>query len=291
MILNNCPICSCKKKKLIWYNKIRVGKDKFSREKRKIYECALCSVRYLQRVNLSLRDNSIFRKIYDGDNSIKKYHAFNKPRELRKLKFISQYVSFKNKKILETNCGAASILDYLRKNNKVTAGQDSIIYKNFVKKKHLFFENFKQIKKSKIKFDIILSLAELEHTYDPIKFIKDLVSFLSKNGKIVIRIPNYNNIYHLFLGEIFDKYDFRESHNFYFCEKSLNFLFKKANLNVIKKIGYNEYDTNHFIDFLKNFKRVKGNTSNIVKKKNDRKIIKNINNSLISTSFLYILKK
>ena len=134
---------------------------------------------------------------------LKKYYQFNKPRELKKLNFIEKYISFKNKKILESNCGAAVILDELKKKSKLTAGIDSIIYKKHVEKKHIFFPSIDHLKKSNFKFDIILSLGEIEHQTNVYSFIKKLKNKLSKKGKIVFRIPNYDNIYRFFINKIF----------------------------------------------------------------------------------------
>ena len=48
-----------------------------------------------------------------------------------------------------------------------------------------------KIIKNKKKFDIIFSLSEIEHKFDPQLFIKNLKKILSKNGLIIFRIPNF----------------------------------------------------------------------------------------------------
>ena len=77
-----------------------------------------------------------------------------------------------------------------------------------------------------MKFDIIFSLSEIEHKFDPISFLRKLKKVLAANGIIIIRIPNFNNVYMKLLGKSFFKYDYRISHNFYFSEKNLDLLFK-----------------------------------------------------------------
>ena len=291
MKIIKCKLCGSKKSDLIWNNKIRSGKKKFSNKNFKIYKCQNCNVKFLEKFNKKLLDNSIFRKKFDGANTIKKYHSFNKPRELKKIKFIEKFISFKKKDVLETNCGAASVLDYIKKKAKITVGQDNKIYKPHVTKKHKFYFNINDIKKTNIKFDIILSLGELEHRDDPVRFVKDLAKVLKKNGKIIFRIPNYYNIYYFFLGSDFQKYDFRESHNFYFCEKSIYHLFKKSKLKIKLKKGFNEYNINHFIHFLKTRKRVETKHKNLINNKNSKYIQSQINENLLSTSFIYIISK
>ncbi len=250
-----CPLCGSNKNTLIWNNKLRSGKNIWTKKKHKIYKCNSCSLGFLEKRDDLLEDNSIFRKLYDGSNSIKKYLSFNRPRELHKLYKIKKLLSFKNKSILESNCGAASILDLLKNESKFTAGLDDKIYKKHVEKKHIFFSNLKQLNQSKIKFDIILSLAEIEHKKNPISFVRLLIKNLKKGGLIIFRIPNYQNIYKLLGGEYFLKYDFRLSHNFYFDQISADYFFKKLKLKIVKKNGFQEYDANHLFTFANTLKR------------------------------------
>lgn len=284
-----CPICRSNHSQLIWNDKIRSGKNIWSKKKHKIYKCDNCSLGYLEKIHDKLEDNCIFRKVFDGSNSINKYLSFNKPRELKKLQKIKKFVNFKNKSILESNCGAASILDFLKKETKFTAGLDNRIYKYHVEKKHVFFSSLNELNKSKKKFDIILSLAEIEHKKNPIYFINKLLKNLKNNGVIIFRIPNYDNIYKHLGGNNFLKYDFRLSHNFYFNEKSADYMFKKLKLKIVSKVGLQEYNVNHLITFLKNFKRTKK-----IEKVFTEKILnileKNIENNFVATSMLYIVR-
>lgn len=285
----NCPICKSKKKKLIWNNPIRSGKNIWTKKKQKIFWCQNCDLRYKKNFDLNLLDNKIFRKLYDGSNTVSKYKSFNKPREKFKLNKIKKIIKFNNKVVLESNCGAATNLDYLKNITKQTVGLDSKIYEKHVTKNHKFFDSIYKIKKSKLKFDIILSLNEIEHQHDVLKFLNNFKSILKKNGYLVFRIPNYNNIYLHLLDKQFLKYDFRTSHNYYFSEHSCDYLFKKLNLKIIYKSGLQEYPINHTIEFLKKGKRVK-NFFSIINQKQSKQIALNIEKYKYSTSLLYILK-
>ena len=285
-----CYLCKKKNTFLIWNDKLRSGKNTWTKNKNKIYQCNNCDLVFLEKRRKSLQDNKIFRKLFDGSNSISKYNSFNKPREKLKLDKIKKYLSFKNKKILESNCGAATNLDNLKKISKITAGFDSEIYREHVNKKHLFYSSYHELKKDKIKFDIILSLGEIEHKYDVLSFVKLLKSKLENKGFLIFRIPNFNNIYKFLLDKDFLKYDYRLSHNFYFNEKSADFLFKKLKLKIFLKTGLQEYDFNHLIKYFKTRKRVKS-----YDKIFGERLINLTNNNLekykVSTSLLYILQK
>ena len=285
-----CPICNRKKTTLIWNGPIRSGKNKWTKKPEQIFWCHSCDLRFTKNFRKNLQDNKIFRKLYDGSNSIRKYLSFNKKREKFKLEIIRNYIQLKNKIILESNCGAATNLDLIKGVAKETVGLDNEIYRNHVEKKHIFFNSIDVLKKSGIKFDVIMSLAEIEHQYDVQKFIRNLKGLLSKNGRLVFRIPNYNNIYLYTLGKKFQKFDFRTSHNYYFSEKSCDYLFKKMKLKIEIKKGLQEYSINHLLEYLKTGKRV----SKFPKLLNSKKIkeySKNIENYMVSTSFLYVLRK
>jgi len=283
-----CPLCRSKKISLIWNKKIRSGKNLWTKKKFKISKCNNCDLVFLNNRSDQLLDNKIFRKKFDGNNTIAQYKSFNKPREKYKLQVIQKYVNFSNKSILESNCGAATNLDLLCKNSKLTAGLDSYIYKNHVEKKHIFFSTLNELKTSKIKFDIILSLSELEHQYNLLLFLNTLKLKLKKKGIIIFRIPNYNNIYRYMLGDNFLKYDFRLSHNYYFSEQSCDFLFKKAGFKILRKLGLQEYSVNHLLEYIKSGKRVT-KYKNLINKPKSKEINLNIEKSYTSSSLLYFV--
>ena len=135
----NCPLCKSNKISLIWDKKIRSGKNLWTIKNHKISKCKNCDLVFLNKRSKKLINNKIFRKKFDGKNTISQYKSFNKPREEYKLKIIKKYINFTNKIILESNCGGATNLDLLKKNSKLTAGLDSHIYKKHVEKKHIFF--------------------------------------------------------------------------------------------------------------------------------------------------------
>ena len=248
----NCPICNKKNFTVVWNDKIRSGKNEFTKQKKIIYKCLNCHLVFLKNKIKKYENSKIARSQYNKSSSYKDFIDFHKNRELDKIKFLKRFISFDNKSILESNAGTGIIIEHLNKKPKSTAALDNIFYKNYYKNKnHSFFSNISEIKKSNKKFDIILSLTELEHKYEPKKFLKDISSLLLKKGILVLRVPNYDNIYSHLIGKPFYKYDYRTSHNYYFSKKNLRLLFEKINLNIINELGYNEYSINHLIEYMK----------------------------------------
>ena len=52
------------------------------------------------------------------------------------------------------------------------------------------FDSFSKVKK---KYDVVILISVLEHVKNPISFLKKISSFLKKNGKIIIEVPNVND--------------------------------------------------------------------------------------------------
>ena len=287
-----CIVCKKNKFDLIWNDKIRTSINTFSQKKEKILQCQNCNLVFLKKPKKYLENSAITRNLYNKNNSIKEFFLFHTNREKGKLNFIKKYVNFNNKKILESNCGAGILIHILKKRARQTAGLDNKHYKNFVTSQgHKFYSSIAEIHKGKKKFDIILSLSELEHKYDPINFVIGLKKCLSKNGLIIFRIPNFYNIYMYTLNKNFLKYDYRSIHNYYFSEKNLNLMFKKLNFKIIERLGYNEYSLNHLLTYIKTKKRVKLSKINKYFSKSEENFFKsNIENTLSSTSLIYILK-
>ena len=290
-MIKKCLICNQHNFKIIWKDKIRSGQKSFTKKKEIIYKCKNCNLVFLKRKRKKLENSAIARNIYNNNNSIEEFLNFHKPRELKKLNLVKKFINFKNKHILESNCGAGVLLKILKKKSKTTSGIDNTFYKNTLEKNgHNFFSSFDDVIKVKKKFDIIFSLSELEHKYDPVSFLKKMKKALSNSGRVVLRIPNYENIYSMILGKDYYKYDYRTSHNYYFSDSNLSILFKRVGLKIESKIGFHEYEFNHLLAYARTKKRVNGSYKNILNKKDENIIKKNIENSLTSTSIVYILK-
>ena len=164
---------------------------------------------------------------------------------------------------------------FIKKKAKSTTGIDSIHYKSKVLSNgHKFFANIDEVLKEKKKFDTIFLFSELEHKFDPILFLQKIKKLTSENGSVILRVPNFKNIYKILLGKYFDKYDYRISHNYYFSSDNLMILINKIGFKIEKIIGHNEYDFNHLLNYLKTKKRVYGKYKKFFTEKNQAYIKK-----------------
>ena len=297
-----CPICKSKKTQLIWNDKIRKGITSLTNEKKQIYRCIICDVSFLKKRYLSLPDDAILRKIKDK-KEIKKLHLFHVKRELPKLKKIMKIYKYNKKRVLLVNCDfGLTILDKIKKIARLTAGisesDNSFYLKSYLKKKkHLFFDKLEQVISKKYKFDVIISPAQIEHVYDPSKYLNTFKKILSKTGVIILRVPNHDNIYKYILKKNFLNKDYRVSHNFYFSDKSCEYLFKKNKFKIIKKSGIMEHDVNNLLNYMRlgrrpmqYEKKIKNNNFLYLNKKVNKQLVNNLENSPIPSHLLYVIK-
>ena len=149
--MKNCLICKNKKFKIVWNQKIRSGKNKFTKKKEIILQCLNCDLVFLKKPRKDLENSAVARLIYNKNNSVQEFLNFHKPRELKKFNLFKKFINFKNKDILESNCGAGVLLNILKKKSKKTTGIDDISYKKYLNQNgHEYFENFSEaIKKKK----------------------------------------------------------------------------------------------------------------------------------------------
>jgi len=94
------------------------------------------------------------------------------------------------------------------------------------------------------KFDIIILADVLEHLVEPEKVLEKLISFLKKNGKIYISLPNIRNYKAMY--NIFFKGDFKyeeegvldQTHLRFFCKKNMKALITKIDgLQLVETVS------------------------------------------------------
>lgn len=287
-----CLICNSDKLSVIWNDKIRSSAKHFTKTREKILKCNNCELIFLKNRKKKLENSAYARSIYNKNNSVKEFNRFHKPRELKKISFLTKYLNLKNKDILELNCGAGIIINFYKKTCRSTSGVDDLIYKQYLEKNgHKFFSNINKILDDKLKYDYIFSMSELEHKFDPKNYLLKINKLMKKNSILIVRVPNFENIYMYLLKDAFLKYDFRASHNFYFSTKNLNLLFAKTKFKIKKKLGFHEYSVNHLIEYMQTKKRVYNSPNKVLSERQNSFIVKNIEDMLVSTSLIYLLEK
>ena len=105
----------------------------------------------------------------------------------------SEHKSFKKKIVLEIGCGPGRFTEYLYKFSKklvINDLSDAIFFNHFKNKKNVIAvqDDFNNLKKLKLRYDIIICRGVLQHTPDPLASIIQMKKLLKKNGSIYFDI-------------------------------------------------------------------------------------------------------
>jgi len=156
----------------------------------------------------------------------------------------------KNKKVLDFGCGWGGFLKKTIKAKSLTGIQlrkECIFYIKKNIKKIYISDNLNNLNE---KYDIITMFHVLEHIPNQIKTLKELKKKLTKNGKIIIEVPNANDFL-LKLTE-FQKFTFWSEHLVLHTENSLRKILKLSGFKKINIKYYQRYNfSNHLGWFIK----------------------------------------
>lgn len=271
-----CPFCKSKKtyfltKKILEY-----------------FVCKNCKTLFVSKIPKFKTVEKFYKESFTQNLLINKNNLIKHYKKiLKKLTKINP----NGKTLLDIGTGSGLFLkEALKFNLKATGIEPSkYIYSNLknIKKINIInatFEDF--FKKNKNKFDFITMIHVIEHSVNPIQWIKKTAKILNKNGVLFIETPNLNS--HLFLIEK-ENYTFLTppQHLWIFSVKSFYLILKK--IPSIKLLSFSTYSyPEHFVGVLKkifyllfyNHKNKKSsldhnnNNNKLNKRKNYIKIIK-----------------
>jgi SAM-dependent methyltransferase len=253
-MLESCEICEGSEFKLI-ATKIREGAGQ-------IMKCAKCG---LLIQNLDWDDNDLkqyYENEYQRTNSLVS-DKIQTPKERYDSRLLTISPIFdqikpllnKNLKVLEVGCGSGALLSLIKPHVKKCVGVE--LYTPFVEfiKEELEIEAYAEdINQINIgdKFDLIISIATLDHLPNPGETLMTMRDYLTESGRLYIEVPNCDEALNHFLPEHnrlkYNEFFWHRAHMFYFNKDTLAALFKKCELNS-KITSRHEYSLKNFLNW------------------------------------------
>ncbi|MCI2229439.1 class I SAM-dependent methyltransferase [Polaribacter sp. MSW13] len=168
---------------------------------------------------------TLFEKIYQ---TVKKYTL------KRKLQLINSFET-SNKNILDVGAGTGDFLKVCKNNNWNTIGvEPSIDAINIAAQKGIFLkESLYEIENQK--FDVITLWHVLEHVGNLNEYISSLKELLSKDGRIIVAVPNYKSYDANYYKEFWAAFDVPR-HLWHFSQNSIHKLFSEKEMRVEKTL-------------------------------------------------------
>jgi len=142
-------------------------------------------------------------------------------------------------RVLEVGCGAGSLLSLINPHVRQCVGielnSDFVGFINESLKMEAHSTDLNKIEFNQ-QFDLIISIATLDHTPNPLETLTTMKSLLAPEGKIYLEVPNLHEALNSFLPEDsqekFREFFWHRAHFFYFSEESITSLFRKIGLNI-----------------------------------------------------------
>lgn len=243
--LQKCLLCQSGKYEVLT-DKLRYGIE------RRVLKCQKCGLIYQE-------SSSVDKKFYAGKEYRKTYGP-NLKKSSNAQEIFDTYFPFQgeivkeiqdilkpNMKVLEVGCSTGHFLAALKGIVKERVGlelsQDAV---DFIKKK-LDFKIYSQpIEEVDIKegpFDLIVSMQVIEHTQDPLAFVKNIARYLKPNGYLYLELPNIDNaLFATYQIPAYKEFYYVEPHLWYFSSETLKLLLDKAgfrgNIKTVQRYNF-----------------------------------------------------
>jgi len=165
---------------------------------------------------------------------------------------LSSYFDIAGKRILDIGCGTGSFLNKVKDRNEVLGMEISESYGATLSAKgipHMIGNLEDSLNKvPDAHFDLITLWDVLEHLHDPNKIIGMVRNKLSASGHVIIWTNNYDDCISLFAEAVYRisfgkmstllmmSFNRDGGHNYNFVAKSLENLYRRHNLKIIKAI-------------------------------------------------------
>ncbi len=158
-------------------------------------------------------------------------------------------------RVLEIGCGAGSLLSLIKPHVAGCVGLEANKpFVDFIKSElgiEAYTKNLADVK-LKGRFDIIISIATLDHLPDPYDTLIAMKKRLTPSGKIYIEVPGCEQVLNLYLPpgmkEKFNEFFWHRAHLFYFSRKTISALFDKCGLTVSMTCRH-DYTLKNFLNW------------------------------------------
>lgn len=154
-----------------------------------------------------------------------------------------------NKKLLDFGCGAGG---FLKKAQQLAESVEGVELEHRVKE--YWCDDLKihsSLESVGAEYDVITAFHVVEHLSDPVALIKILAQKLSKNGRLVIEVPNSEDaLLTLYDSDAFQHFTYWSQHLYLFNAENLRKLIHLAGLQVINIEQFQRYPLSNHLYWL-----------------------------------------
>lgn len=249
-----CRLCASPKTELLFFAENVHGRHPLSEERFGIYECARCSVVFVDIDTSGDYYNRYYpTNYYQESHGLLSRGILSVLRELsfrKKLRLIMSRKPAGNR-LLEIGCGRGEFLERLPRSFQKHAIEINEAACQFVRENYsdvsiyslrLDADDFEP--SSLGQYDVIFAWHVLEHIGNPQAFVRRLSKLLSNDGVIVLDLPNRDSFGFRFTKNVWFHLD-TPRHLFFYSYRSLGCLLREHDLDIV---GYQGNSTDYLHD-------------------------------------------
>lgn len=188
-------------------------------------------------------ESSSYRELVNNGSLAEDYFRLHDSEQAGYFSFISKHIN-RDTVVADCGCGGGSLLDLVKGMVSKTIGIEPYLgYHSSLKERgHTVFQSVESAVASSVtKPDLALSIQVIEHTYDPLEYLKNIFNLLGDNGKLILFTPNLNDVMLKLHFEAYAPFFFRTVHNYYFTAESL--------IKLGLEVGFKKHETLFYHDF------------------------------------------
>lgn len=260
--IQSCPVCNNSS----FQDYLKVSDHFGSKEEFKLVKCSNCQTLTTtpqpdeKEIITYYKSNSY---VSHGDSINPVFDFAYKTIQNRNLKYkrklIERYTL--GKKLLDYGCGSGTFLEYMKKGGWDTQGiEPDENARQIAEGKGVTLTNLNDLSSD---YDCITLFHVLEHVHRLKETLQTLTKHLSKNGVLILALPNYNSKDAQHYQEYWAGYDVPR-HLYHFNQKSIFTLAKQFGLNIVST--HPLYFDSYYVSLLsEKYKNGKGNLIRAIK--------------------------
>tara|TARA_B110000008_G_scaffold251494_1_gene265460 strand:+ start:1210 stop:2085 length:876 start_codon:yes stop_codon:yes gene_type:complete len=248
-------MCLSRKSKAIYSSSIRKGGGKERVNDYSILRCEDCNFVYLSPIPKQSNDfyeSHEYRKKWDYEYTPDSIHAKYDHEQNERIIRIG-IENIRGKSVLDLGASAGVFLDAISSSAATTiAIEPALIYKEYLQSQgHTYYSYPEDACRANEKVDIVTSFDVIEHVEKPKEFLSYAYELLKPGGKLVLSMPNLNDIIKKVEKDKFEQFFYQTAHLNYFSKEAIPELFCDTVFSSIKIDFLHKYSIENMIRWAK----------------------------------------
>lgn len=251
-----CPICQSRKTQII-------QKGVWDSVRRNVYQCEKCQTTFLHPVMTKKESERFYSqqgekarlKRIPGKKAKQFLENKQKKEAIRRAMMLKKYLR-PSQILCEIGASGGHWLELAKGLvKKVVAIEPGEVEQKKLKTKKIDYYSWLEDLPANLKFDAVAMFHLFEHIAEPRQYLRNLKKHLNKKALVIVELPNVDDaLVSRYQVEKFKKFYFQSMHCFYYNEKTLANVFKKAGFKLIKCHYIQRYPFSNHLQWLLNGK-------------------------------------